>query len=241
MDASKLTPAARNYYISSDSQSLTLMTSGELHNAFKQLVARGAQLWPDAPWQIKELVDMITEGKPMQDYEALYGRPQAVTQSLAARAKEYAATINGTEQVHAAMVARLAKPGEAILAVMTPRGADLLHGAVGVSGEAGELLDAVKKHVVYNKGLDRENIVEELGDMEFYMEMVRRNIGISREETLAANIKKLGKRYAAGYSDAAAQARADKEIATSIPAEQVPTMGQEAESFLSSLSRQSSL
>lgn len=37
--------------------------------------------------------------------------------------------------------------------------------ATGVSGEAGELLDAVKKSVVYKKPLDRENVVEELGDL----------------------------------------------------------------------------
>jgi len=109
------------------------------------------------------------------------------------------------------MVAALVKPGLDIIRSLSPTKADLLHMAVGVSGEAGELLDAVKKHVIYDKALDRENVIEELGDLEFYMEGVRQNLGITRGETLEANIAKLGKRYSAGaYSDKQAQERADK-------------------------------
>lgn len=84
--------------------------------------------------------------------------------------------------------------------------------AIGVSGEAGELLDAIKKVVIYNKPIDRENVVEELGDIEFYLEGLRQSLGITREETIAANINKLGKRYEGlKYSDQAAQDRADKQ------------------------------
>ena len=35
---------------------------------FQVLVQRGANLWPDAPPQIKELADLVTNGKVMQDY-----------------------------------------------------------------------------------------------------------------------------------------------------------------------------
>jgi hypothetical protein len=42
------------------------------------------------------------------------------------------------------MVKVLAKPGADIVASLTPETAHLLHMAVGVSGEAGELLDAVE-------------------------------------------------------------------------------------------------
>lgn len=112
---------------------------------------------------------------------------------------------------HPELVAALAKPGADLIAGLTPESAHLLHMAVGVAGEAGELLDAVKKHAVYVRPIDRENVVEELGDLEFYMEGIRAGLGITREEVLAANIAKLSKRYAGGtYSNAAAQARADK-------------------------------
>ena len=108
------------------------------------------------------------------------------------------------------MVAALAKPGEQILASLTPEDCHTLHMAVGIVGEAGELIDAIKKAVIYRKPLDRVNVVEELGDLEFYMEGLRKKLNITREETLIGNIDKLGKRYADGYSDKAAQARADK-------------------------------
>ena len=112
---------------------------------------------------------------------------------------------------HSEMVKALAKPGKDIVATLSPEGAHLLHMAVGVSGESGELLDTIKKAVVYNKPLDSENVIEELGDLEFYMEGLRQALGITREETLNANIAKLEVRYSSGsYSDAQAQDRADK-------------------------------
>ena len=111
---------------------------------------------------------------------------------------------------HPELVKALAKPGPAILKSLTQYDCNLVHMVMGVSGEAGELLDAVKKHVIYRKPLDHENVVEELGDIEFFMEGVRQALGITREQTIEANIKKLSKRYAEGYSDTAAQVRADK-------------------------------
>jgi len=112
--------------------------------------------------------------------------------------------------VHADMVKALAKPDLDIYQSLVEGDMHMLHMGVGVSGEAGELIDAIKKYVIYRKELDRENVVEELGDIEFYMEGLRQGLGITREETLEANIQKLGKRYQDGYSDEAAQARADK-------------------------------
>jgi NTP pyrophosphatase (non-canonical NTP hydrolase) len=113
---------------------------------------------------------------------------------------------------HNEMVASLVKSGDAIISSLTPEKAHVLHMAVGISGESGELLDAVKKHVIYNKEIDRENVIEELGDLEFYMEGLRQGFNITREETIVANIAKLGVRYAKGYSDKAAQERADKVV-----------------------------
>ena len=109
------------------------------------------------------------------------------------------------------MVKALVKSGETILAEMTADEAHLMHMTIGISGEAGELLDAIKKQVIYRKPLDMENVIEELGDLEFYMEGVRQGLGITREQCLEANIAKLGKRYEGlKYSDTAAQDRADK-------------------------------
>jgi len=88
---------------------------------------------------------------------------------------------------------------------------DLLHGAVGISGEAGELLDAVKKHWVYNKPLDVTNVIEELGDLRFYMQATMNVLGISEQQVVQENANKLCVRYKQlRYSDEAAQRREDK-------------------------------
>lgn len=85
-----------------------------------------------------------------------------------------------------------------------------LHASVGISGEAGEILDAVKKHWVYEKPLDRENLIEETGDILFYIQALCNLLGISLSDAIDANVDKLNKRYPQGYTNAAAQARADK-------------------------------
>ena len=85
------------------------------------------------------------------------------------------------------MVKGLVKSGDEIAEQMTAQEAHSLHMGVGISGEAGELLDAIKKYVVYKNPLDMVNVVEELGDLEFYMEGLRQGLGISREETIQAN------------------------------------------------------
>lgn len=90
-----------------------------------------------------------------------------------------------------------------------------MHAAIGISGEAGEVLDAVKKTWVYGKTLDIENLIEELGDIEFYMQALRSLINVEREEVLRANVAKLRLRYPMGYTDALAIARLDKTEANS--------------------------
>jgi NTP pyrophosphatase (non-canonical NTP hydrolase) len=112
---------------------------------------------------------------------------------------------------HPELVRALVKPGELMVAEATPVNMHLLHMAVGVCGEAGELIDAVKKAAIYQKQLDINNIIEELGDLEFYMEGLRQSLGLTREQCLQANIDKLSIRYnGIKYSDKAAQQRADK-------------------------------
>ena len=114
--------------------------------------------------------------------------------------------------IYSEMVTALAKKGEAIISDLNPNKAHAIHMAIGISGESGELLNAIKKHVIYNKPLNRKNVIEELGDLEFYMEGLRQVFNITREETIKQNISKLNIRYQDGYSNTAAQVRADKVI-----------------------------
>jgi len=93
---------------------------------------------------------------------------------------------------------------------LTAEQCNLLHVAIGIAGEAGELLDAVRKHVFEAEPLDRQNVVEELGDLDFYIEAARQAINSDIGEIVRFNIDKLSKRYQSGYSDKEAQDRADK-------------------------------
>jgi NTP pyrophosphatase (non-canonical NTP hydrolase) len=118
---------------------------------------------------------------------------------------------------HSELVRSLVKPGARIKEEVTADEMHLLHMLMGVCGEAGELLDAIKKAIIYRKPLDRVNVVEELGDLEFYMEGIRQGLNITREETLEANISKLSTRYAGlQYSNQAAVDRADKSLESTI-------------------------
>lgn len=85
--------------------------------------------------------------------------------------------------------------------------------AAGVAAavEAGNVLDLVKKAAIYNKPLDLVLLGRTLGLLEAALQAVRFEIGVTREDTIEANQRKLAVRYEGlVYSDAAAQARADK-------------------------------
>lgn len=108
-------------------------------------------------------------------------------------------------------VQSIVKPGHDILVQLTPLQASMLHMAVGISGEAGELLDAVKKHAIYQKELDFANVKEEAGDILFYLTGLLNDVGITLNECIEANREKLSKRYPNKcYSNADAIKRADK-------------------------------
>ena len=79
----------------------------------------------------------------------------------------------------------------------------LLHSIIGVSGEAGELLDQIKRHLFYSKDLDLVNLKEEFGDMLWYIslgidaiaKMENKNPNDLEKEIKKANISKLDVRY----------------------------------------------
>ena len=52
---------------------------------------------------------------------------------------------------HSTLVAALCKPGEEIVDSLNSVSAHNLHMALGIAGEAGEVVDAVKKNVIYCK------------------------------------------------------------------------------------------
>jgi NTP pyrophosphatase (non-canonical NTP hydrolase) len=71
----------------------------------------------------------------------------------------------------------------------------ILHASMGLSTEAGELLDAMKKHIFYGKKLDMVNLQEELGDIFWYAAQLADAAGFTFEDTMEKNIAKLKARY----------------------------------------------
>lgn len=121
---------------------------------------------------------------------------------------------NGSATSYSNFVEKKFKPGDVILNSLTAPRCELLHAVMGVAGEAGELVDAIKKHIMYEKPLDRANVVEELGDLRFYMQAIQNLLFIADSEIIAHNVDKLNGRYKKGYTNEEAVKRADKQEVT---------------------------
>lgn len=70
----------------------------------------------------------------------------------------------------------------------------LLHTAMGIFGEAGELLEALRAQMSTGK-LDLVNVAEELGDIDWYKAIGHDATGVTEEDTRAKVIAKLKARY----------------------------------------------
>ena len=76
---------------------------------------------------------------------------------------------------------------------------DLANAGLGLTGEAGEVADLIKKHLYQGHDLPREKVVEELGDLMWYIALTANLIGKGMEEIMQANIDKLWSRYPNGF------------------------------------------
>lgn len=83
----------------------------------------------------------------------------------------------------------------------------LLHAGIGLSTEAGEFLDALKKHIFYGKELDRVNLKEEMGDLFWYLAIACDELGVEFEPLMETNIAKLKARYGEKFSEHKAENR----------------------------------
>jgi hypothetical protein len=81
---------------------------------------------------------------------------------------------------HSEMVAKLIKSGEVLKNEWVVRDFQLIHATIGIVGECGELLGGIDFAITNGGQLDRANLVEEFGDLEFYMENFRSILSISR-------------------------------------------------------------
>lgn len=75
----------------------------------------------------------------------------------------------------------------------------LSNGVMGLCGEAGEVIDIVKKAQFQSHELDVDHIAEELGDLAWYLAITASAIGKNLDEIFSANVDKLRKRYPEGF------------------------------------------
>jgi len=85
-------------------------------------------------------------------------------------------------------------------------------GGLGVAGEAGEVADLVKKVLHHDVPLDsvREKLIKEMGDVHWYLEYLAAAIGVTTEEVLEANVKKLKERHPKGWTPKSQQEKRDE-------------------------------
>lgn len=76
----------------------------------------------------------------------------------------------------------------------------LVWNAVGLTGEAGEVADVVKKTVFHRHPLDLEKLKKEIGDVLWYAAGLCSTLGISLSDVMQTNIDKLKVRYPNGYN-----------------------------------------
>lgn len=88
----------------------------------------------------------------------------------------------------------------------------LLNGCLGLSGEAGELNDIVKKWIFHKKPLDREHMKKEIGDVCWYIADICHSMGFDLGEIFQMNIDKLKARYPEGFSEQRANNRSEGDI-----------------------------
>jgi NTP pyrophosphatase (non-canonical NTP hydrolase) len=79
--------------------------------------------------------------------------------------------------------------------------------AMGLSGEAGEVTDYLKKVVFHGHELDTEKLKDELGDVLWYLSNLANIVDIDLHEVAIHNIEKLKKRYPDGFCKERSQKR----------------------------------
>ena len=85
----------------------------------------------------------------------------------------------------------------------------LLNGVMGLCGEAGEVIDLLKKARFQGHELDREKMILECGDLMWYAAVTSHALDAHLSEVMQKNIDKLKQRYPSGFDKARSINRAE--------------------------------
>ena len=75
----------------------------------------------------------------------------------------------------------------------------LANAALGLTGEAGEVAEVIKKHLFHATPLDQDALAKELGDCLWYIGAFATVLGLSMDDIAQRNIDKLRNRYPEGF------------------------------------------
>lgn len=71
---------------------------------------------------------------------------------------------------------------------------------MGATGEIGEVVDHLKKFIYHGHELNPQNVMEELGDVMWYIAALTSELGFDLSEIAEMNVRKLENRYPNGFS-----------------------------------------
>jgi NTP pyrophosphatase (non-canonical NTP hydrolase) len=95
--------------------------------------------------------------------------------------------------------------------IISDKGIMLVWCAIGLTGEAGEVAEVIKKGVFHQHGLDREKLLKEIGDTLWYLAGLCSVLDVDISTVMEQNIEKLRIRYPDGFSAEASRRRVDVE------------------------------
>lgn len=75
----------------------------------------------------------------------------------------------------------------------------ILNGILGLCGETGEVSDHIKKNMFQGHELDKDKLVNELGDVCWYIAILADGLNVDLETVMRKNIEKLQRRYPDGF------------------------------------------
>jgi len=93
-----------------------------------------------------------------------------------------------------------------------PELSQVIIAALKLNSESGELSDALVKHLSYGQPLDIDNIVEECGDLMWYIALILTKFNASMQDCMSMNIEKLRIRYPEQFTERHAIERLDKVV-----------------------------
>lgn len=70
---------------------------------------------------------------------------------------------------------------------------------LGIGGEAGEVVDYIKKYLYHGHELSVDTLKAEIGDLLWYIANLCNTLGLSISDVMDYNIEKLRKRYPNGF------------------------------------------